>query len=256
MTDVAVHNWTIIGDDALADTLRAAAPLRPAPRSITLATTANTTLPADAIVVGAAALGSSQPNVVPWLFAYEALEEARVMLRADAGKTYGCFGSYRLPRETPPDVLTQEALAPLLEATLALIDSDVTRVWACRSSLLAENDAWFVSASCRDETLLTLEALAVADPARGPELLVEVTTSEQVLRAEPFRQAVRVERLGSATAAYPWWEDVAERYLATVVAASDAPRDQSASIYAQSGRRFSCRSRVARRSCCRSAARA
>ena len=125
--------------------------------------------------------------------------------------------------------MRDNALLPLLATCLQLLDRPVHRVWSARSSLLQHNDAWFVTAALDDESLLTLEALAVTDAPAGPELLIEVTAAERVLRAEPLRQAVVVERVGAAPAAYPWWEDTAERYLAAVLAASEAPPEHAGS---------------------------
>ena len=87
------------------------------------------------------------------------------------GQVYGCFGSYRLPRSDSPKHVSYDALLPLLASTLQLLDRQVTRVWAQRSSLIQPDDAWLVTATLDDEALLTLEALAVTDAPGGAELL-------------------------------------------------------------------------------------
>jgi hypothetical protein len=223
MPESITHNWTILGSDDTAEALRAAAPFRPAPRPLTISTDPENA-PPDAFVLGPAALDSASEHVVPWQLAFEAVGEVERALRAgDAGQVYGCFGSYRLPRSDSPKHVSYDALLPLLASTLQLLDRQVTRVWAQRSSLIQPDDAWFVTATLDDEALLTLEALAVTDAPGGAELLIEVTGAERVLRAEPLRQAVVVERVGAAPAAYPWWEDTAERYLAVVIAAAETP---------------------------------
>jgi hypothetical protein len=223
MPDSTTHNWTILGSDDMAEALREAAPFRPAPRPLTISTDpANA--PADTFVLGPAALSSQSERTAPWQLAFEAVGEVERALRAgEVGQVYGCFGSCRLARAATSEQVSHEALLPLLATTLHLLDRQVTRVWARRSSLLEPDDAWFVTAALDDETLLTLEALAVNDAPGGAELLIEVTGAERVLRAEPLRQAVVVERVGAAPASYPWWEDEAERYLAVVISAAAAP---------------------------------
>jgi hypothetical protein len=223
MPESTAHNWTILGSDATAEALRAAATFRPAPRALTISTDAGNA-PADAFVLGPAALASGSELAVPWQLAFEAVSEVVRALRAgDVGQVYGCFASYRLARGASPEQVSHDALLPLLATTLHVLDRQVTRVWAQRSSLLQPDDAWFVTATLDDETLLTLEALAVTDTPGGAELLIEVTGAERVLRAEPLRQAVVVDRVGRAPAAYPWWEDEAERYLASVIVAAETP---------------------------------
>jgi hypothetical protein len=223
MRESTTHNWTILGSDDTAEALRAAAPFRPAPRPITVSTDPENA-PSDGFVLGRAALNSGNERAVPWQLAFEAVGEVERALRAgEVGQVYGCFGSYRLPRGASPEHVSYDALLPLLAATLHLLGRQVIRVWAQRSSLVQADDAWFVTAVLDDESLLTLEALAVSDVPGGAELLIEVTGAERVLRAEPLRQAVVVERVGAAPAAYPWWEDVTERYLGVVIAAAEAP---------------------------------
>jgi predicted dehydrogenase len=121
------------------------------------------------------------------------------------------------------------ALLPAVATTLDLLAGDITRVWGRHASLFATQDAWFVTLRFADETIASIEALSATEPAQGRELLVEVTGSERVLRAEPLRQAVVVERLGSAPAHQPWWEDVAERYLQLVQRRAEEPHGNAGS---------------------------
>ena len=147
------------------------------------------------------------------------LEEAARATRAgEAGKIYGFFGSYRLERGASPDELRDAALVPLLAYALEIFHSPVERVMVRRASLLASDDAWFVTLRLADETLLTLEAMAARPDGAGPQILVEITGSEQVLRAEPTRQSVIVERTDAPAQALPWWEDEAERLLTYIAA--------------------------------------
>jgi predicted dehydrogenase len=82
-----------------------------------------------------------------------------------------------------------------------------------RASLLASDDAWFVTLRLADETLLTLEAMATRPAGAGPQVLIEITGSEQVLRVEPTRQSIVVERIDAPAQVHPWTEDEAERLL-------------------------------------------
>jgi hypothetical protein len=138
---------------------------------------------------------------------------------------YGLFGSFRVARTTLPADLAYNALLPILAIALDTILSPVTRVWATNASLITEVDAWFVHLRTDSEILLTLEAMACTDPSLGPELLVEVTGHDRVLRAEPMRQSIVVEALGSPPQAHGWWEDLDERYLALVRARDEHPDD-------------------------------
>jgi hypothetical protein len=107
---------------------------------------------------------------------------------------------------------------------LDLLPGTVTRARAKRASLVAENDAWFITLRCDDEVIATIEAMAVIDGSPARDMLIEVTASDQVLRAEPTHQAVIVEPVGGAASTHPWWEDMPERYLQQVVRrANDAP---------------------------------
>ena len=223
MSEHAQHNWTILGANPLAEALRAAAPFRPAPRPLTVVTE-GAVRSADDFVLGPAVFASDNERYVPWHAAYEAVEAVKSALDAgDVGRRYGCFASFRLPRSERAEQVMFEALAPVVGTALDLLDTAPRRIWAARMSLLRPDDAWFATLTLVDETIVTLEALAVTDPAQGPELLIEVTGSHRVLRAEPLRQAVVVERVGSAPSVYPWLEDQAQRCLALLIRRSSQP---------------------------------
>jgi hypothetical protein len=218
--------WNIPGDNPLAGRLREATHLVPARTAITIATEAQHVTP-DAFVLGPAALERGE-RLLPFYAAFEAVEEVKRALDAGAvGRVYGLFGSLRVERGTSAEALIPNALLPLVALALDLLPGEVSRVWARRSSLFAEHDAWFVTLRLADDTIVTLEALASNAPGSGRELLIEVTGSEQVLRAEPTRQAVVVEPLERPASVHPWWEDLAERYLQLLATRADMPPDGS-----------------------------
>lgn len=213
-------NWTILGGDELADQLREAARYIDAPAALTVSTDPDD-MPHGAIATGAALLASDTRSVISPLYGFRVLEEAaRTVQSGEAGSIYGFFGSYRLERGTPPGELRDGALVPLLAYALEISHSSVERVFVKRASLVAENDALFVTLTLADETLLTLEAMATRPPGAGPQVLVEIIGSERVVRAEPTRQAVVVEPLDGHARALAWWEDEAERLLAFIAARS------------------------------------
>lgn len=214
--------WSIPGDNPIATTLRAAARFVPIDAPISIATHPDQ-VTTDGYVLGPASLTAGD-RVVPFYAAFEAIETLREALLADeAGRLYGLFGSFRLPRGASSAEVEHSALLPIVATALDLIPGEIARVWARCFTLFAADDAWFVTIRMADETLLTLEAIACNDPAAGRELLIEVTGSNQVLRAEPLKQAVVVERVGGPASAHPWWEDTAERYLQLLVRRSTAP---------------------------------
>ena len=211
-------NWTILGIDPLAEELAAAARHVEAPSAMTVSTTPEG-VPNGAIVTGAGLLTAQARSVVSPLYGFRVLEEAaRAVQSGEAGNIYGFFGSNRLERGASPDNLRDQALVPLLAYALEIFHSTVERVMVRRASLLATNDAWFVTVRLADEILLTLEAMAVRPPGSGPQILVEITGSEQVLRVEPTRQSVVVEPIDAPVHALPWWEDEAERLLQHIAA--------------------------------------
>lgn len=224
-----IGNWAILGANPVADALRDTARFVDAPIPITLATQPGD-VPADAFAIGPATLSSSVERVAPYFSAFEAIEEIKRALDVgEAGRLYGCFTSFRVARGVAGDHVTMRALLPAIAVTLDLLPSPIVRAHARRASLFAANDAWFVTLRCADETIATIEALAVLDPADGlsRDLLVEVTASERVLRAEPMRQSVVVEPLGAAATTYPWWEDLNERFLKLVASRASQPHNHA-----------------------------
>lgn len=224
-------NWTILGDNPLAAAMRAAARFVDAPAPIAIVTEPDD-VPEGAFAIGPAVLASTVEKVVPYDAAFEAIEEMTRVLRAgEAGRLYGCFTSVRIARGASRDDVSYAALLPAIAVTLDLLTGVVERVHATRMSLLGDDDAWFVTLRLADDTIATIEAMAVLDPVGGlpRELLVEVTASERVLRAEPTRQSVVVEPLGAAGVAYPWWEDLSERFLKLVAQRSSMPHDNAGS---------------------------
>ena len=214
----STSNWTILGTNDLAEQLNEAARYIDAPAALTISTDPDETL-AGAITTGAALLADEARSAVSQLYGFRVLDEAaRAAQDGKAGKIYGFFGSYRLERGASPDELRDEALVPLLAYALEIFHSAVERVMVRRASLLAPDDAWFVTLRLADETLLTLEGMAARPTGAGPQILVEITGADQVLRAEPTRQSVIVERTDAPARALPWWEDEAERLLSYIAA--------------------------------------
>jgi len=214
----SVGGWSILGNHRLADSLRDAARFVAAPFPITIATDP-VDVPDDAFPIGPAVLFSNVERGVPYYCAFEAIEEiTRTLAAGEAGQTYGCYTSFRISRGSTTDEVAYNCLLPALAVTLDLFASPAQRIHARRSSLLSTDDSWFVTIRLEDETILTIEALAVLDPAAtlDRDLLVEVTASDRVLRAEPMRQAVVVEPVGGVSIAFPWWENLSERFLKLV----------------------------------------
>ena len=225
------QNWTIIGDNPIANSLREAARFVETASPITIATEPGD-LPPDAFAIGRTVLVTPVERVVPFYRAYEAIEEIKRTLDAgDVGTVYGCFTSFRIARGNDSESVAYNALLPALAVTLDLLPSPVTRVHCTRASLLTDNDAWFVTLRLANDTIVTLEALAVLDAAEGPgrEALIEVTGSERVLRAEPNRQSVVVESLGSPARLHPWWEDLNERFLKLLAVHATMPPTRAGS---------------------------
>ncbi len=220
-----IGNWTILGDNPVAAGIRDAARFVEASSPITLATQAGD-IPTDAFAIGPAILSSAVERVAPYYSAFEAIEEIKRTIDAgDAGRVYGCFTSFRVQRGSSTDDVTFRALLPALAVTLDLLSQPVTRVHARKASLLASDDGWFVTVRLADETIATVEALAVLDPAAGldRDLLVEVTASDRVLRAEPMHQSIVVEPLANTGVRHSWWEDLNERFLILVNQRSSMP---------------------------------
>lgn len=207
--------WTILGDTGLARLLRQAAPYVDTARPLTIATEA-ADAPPEAIGVGPGVYSSSVSNVIPYFTAFEAIEAVQRAIDAgDVGRVYGCYASMRVPRGSSAEALVAGAVGPVLAVCRDLLPAPVVRVWATRSSLFGEDDAWFITLRLVDDVIVTIEAIASAG-ASARELLVEITGSDRVLRAEPTTQGIRVEPLGGEVMVWPWWEDLAERFLALV----------------------------------------
>ncbi len=224
-------NWTIIGDNPVANALREAARFVNTDAPITLATEPDD-VPPDAFAIGPTILATSVERVIPYYLAYEAIEEVKRALDAgEVGRLYGCFTSFRIARGHDSESVAHNALLPALGVTLHLLPGPITRVHATRASLLAGEDAWFVTLRLADETIVTIEAMAVLDPdaGLGRDVLIEVTGSDRVLRAEPKRQSVVVESLGASTRLHPWWEDLNERFLKLLAEQAATPPTQAGS---------------------------
>jgi hypothetical protein len=227
------HSWTIVGDNPIADALRSAAATVDIERPITIMTEPGTA-ENGAFGIGPAVLATDIEHVVPYYGAYEAVEEVRnAIVSGAAGRLYGIYASMRIPRGSSADLVAFNAALPIVGVVLDLLPGNVTRAWAQRASLVAENDAWFITLRCDDEVIATIEAMAVIDGTPSREMLIEVTASDKVLRAEPTDQAVVVERIGSAPTTHPWWEDMPERFLKLVARrADDAPNNAGATLRA------------------------
>jgi predicted dehydrogenase len=218
---MATENWNVPGDNPLAAGLRQAGRFVDADRQITVLTEPGQS-GQDAFALGPAVLESNATRVVPFYAAFEAIETLKRALDAgEVGKVYGLFGSFRVERGMSAVDLRFSALLPIVALALDLLPQQVVSVFARPAPLFADDDAWFVTLRLDDETIVSLEAMASADAAGGREMLIEVTGSDRVLRAEPFRQSVVVERLGAAPSARPWWEDAFERYLAHLARRSE-----------------------------------
>ncbi len=213
-----VRGWDIRGDSPIAIRLRERQAFVDAPALLRLETEADGQDP-DAFGLFAGALWSAAERLVPWYSATEAVATLTQHLRAgDAGQVYGLFCSLRVSRERRGQRAQLAALLPALSLSLFLLPSEVVRVQATCASLLQDSDAWFVHLRLADETLITIESMATLPDEASPELLVELTGSDAVLRAEPTRQSVTVQSDGAAATSTLWVEDPAERYLRAVAA--------------------------------------
>lgn len=215
--------WTILGDTGLARLLRQAASYVDTAHPLTIATDAGDA-PAGAIGVGPGVYASTIRHAVPYFTAFEAIEEVqRAIASGEVGRVYGCYASMRIPRGASEEALIAGAVGPILAVCRDLLPAPVVRVWAERASLFSANDAWFITLRLADDVIVTIEAIASA-AASAREILIEVTGSERVLRAEPTNQGIRVEPLGGEAMIWPWWEDLAERFLALVSRRASAGR--------------------------------
>jgi hypothetical protein len=126
------------------------------------------------------------------------------------GRRYGVYAARRLPRNFGDDV--RHALADLVVYVSSLIDSQLERIQVTRSDQNG-TPAWFILARFNDETIATIEVGAMLPDAESPEgeLLVEVTGSDAVLRAEPERQSIFV--FGNAGVQRQSWYAEPSEYL-------------------------------------------
>lgn len=221
--------WTIVGESDIATHLRSATSYVEPPGSTTIVTNAET-VPEGAIATERAMLIENAGVIIPHLLGFRVVEEvARAVQAGDVGQVYGCYGSFRVPRGSEPHEVEIEALLPLLALVLEIIDGDISSAWARRASLLEEGDAWFVTLNV-GPVIVTLEAMATADrpPHNSSELLIEVTGSDKVLRAEPMKQAVTIAPFDAPARAHGWWEDTGERFLHLVANLDERPMRGSA----------------------------
>jgi len=171
------------------------------------------------------ALASGSIVQVSPLVGYAPLREvAERVRRGEIGRPYGLFALHHLPRDAAADL--DARLADLLHYVLEVLESPVVRVYARRSALFGEqNDTWHSILHLAGEMLVTLEVAACLS-AGWPEperLLVEVTGSDAVLRAEPTRQAVHATKRDGLTRAVPWWPDPTAGYLEAALARLEQP---------------------------------
>jgi hypothetical protein len=128
------------------------------------------------------------------------------------GRRYGVFAAHRLPRNYAGNL--DNALNDLLVYVCTLIDSRLIRVSATLIETEGSSAGWFILARFADDTIATIEVGAFLPRAEDPngDLLIEVTGSEAVLRAEPERQSVIV----NGDAGYqrlPWYADPSQSLL-------------------------------------------
>lgn len=148
------------------------------------------------------------------------------------GRRYGVFAAHRLPRNAAD--LVPACLCDLVVYVCSLVESPMVRLSATASTLGGKTTAaWFLLVRFADDTIATIEVGALlpdADESTG-ELLVEVTGSEAVLRAEPERQAVIT--VGSdGLQRQSWYAEPSEWILTHAVKlleSSSAPQQRSLS---------------------------
>jgi hypothetical protein len=128
------------------------------------------------------------------------------------GRRYGVYAAHRLPRNYTDRL--NESVADLGTLVTSLIDSPLGRV-----SAIATPFGWFILARFDDETIATIEVSALLPEADEPngELIVEVTGSEAVLRAEPERQSV-ITNGNDGFQRQRWYADPPEFLLSSALA--------------------------------------
>ncbi len=221
---------TVIGSDPLAEAIRNLAhpPELAEPRTLV---TSGTSVPDGAVATGMAMLSPDAVDLLPEYLSFNVMSEVRELVASrECGTIYGGYASHRVESLTTREELSEFGLLPVLSVMLALFPGPVERVWATTANILssAEPDAWFVHIRFADDRLVTIEVLAVNDLNTGDELLVEITGSEKVLRVEPMRQSVWVERWNEPSIRRLWWEIPAERLVGLLandsVVSGDGPR--------------------------------
>lgn len=122
------------------------------------------------------------------------------------GRRYGIYAAHRLPANNYQAV--PEALREVVAFVATLGDGTLEHVRATTASFGHGTDGWFVLAQFANGTIATLEVSAVLPESDSPhgELLVEVTGSAGVLRAEPERQSV-VGQGTNGVIRHPWYAD-------------------------------------------------
>jgi hypothetical protein len=140
------------------------------------------------------------------------------------GRRYGVYAAHRLPRNFVDQL--DETLADLTVLVASMIDSPLKQLSATMTPF-----GRFVLARFDDETIATIEVSAVLPPADEPngELLVEVTGSDAVLRAEPERQSILINSSGRVSR-QAWYAEPSEFLLSTALASvNGSPSDASTS---------------------------
>jgi hypothetical protein len=160
---------------------------------------------------------------------FEALDTLyREMRRGVTGRTFGIFAAHRV-RQGQTNLFEEVGL-PLLHYAYDLLGEPVSRAQVTRASLFGgDGDAWFVLLRSQSGLLATVEFAASLPREAGPneQILVEVTGSDGVLRAEPTRQAVAVYGDEGGSNERGWWSTwgLAREFLR---AALDAAKEHDA----------------------------
>ena len=214
--------WNIIGRSRAAGAMRSASAfVEPGVDSTIVCD--GVEIPAGALATGAAQLHPGAERVISELFGFRVCEDAWRMTRhGELGRLYCIYGSRRLGRGAETASVLTEGLAPLASYILAVVPQPVVRVWATNTSIESQDDGWFLTLRFADDLIVTLEALAVADPSTGGGTQLEIGGGDRGGGWGPTRQAVRGGRPGQATRLEPRGEDGAERLL-EVIASGDGP---------------------------------
>jgi predicted dehydrogenase len=139
------------------------------------------------------------------------------------GRPYGLYVAHRLPRSSAG--IFAGGVSGLVALALEVIDSPPVRVQATHASYDGSGESWLLLLRFDGDTIATLECSAVLPPG-GPEsgnLLVELTGSDAVLRAEPSRQAVRVTGAEGRQIARDWAPNPAGPLLQHALAVLERP---------------------------------